>query len=119
MHSLMMPEQDEPPIAPLTGRQLYSIASDDSIDVKGELHRLSRELILLYGELLKVLVEDPDGYPVTLTALNQVFSNMQHLVNVLRPVQAACSLENALTCRIAGEPFNHFIDEAAVSKGPN
>ena len=54
----------------------------------------------MYGELLKTLVEDPDSYPTPLTALNQVFSNMQHLVNVLRPVQAACSLENALNCRI-------------------
>lgn len=56
-------------------------------DFKGELSHLQGELMCLFLELLKTLVQNPSGYAPQLTMINQVFSNMQHLINALRPHQ--------------------------------
>ncbi len=56
-------------------------------DIKGELGRLNTELMFVFSELLRVMVENPASYPSPLNTLNQLFSNMQHLVNMLRPIQ--------------------------------
>lgn len=46
-------------LPPLTGRQLYEVKPDGSIDFKGELLALHRELAANLVELLSVLVEKP------------------------------------------------------------
>ncbi|MEW5302552.1 MAG: hypothetical protein WDW38_002300 [Sanguina aurantia] len=69
-------------------------------DFKGELSHLQGELMCLFLELLRTLVQNPSGYAPQLTMINQVFSNMQHLINALRPHQARANLEYALQLQI-------------------
>ena len=56
-------------------------------DYKAELARLSRELMIVYMELLRVLIDNPANYASPLNTLNLVLANMQYLINGLRPVQ--------------------------------
>lgn len=49
--------------------------------------RLSRELMIVYMELLRVLIDNPANYASPLNTLNLVLANMQYLINGLRPVQ--------------------------------
>lgn len=58
-------------------------------DFKSELRRLVQELLLLQLELLKTLADDPAGYVPQLTLISKAFSNVQHLINCLRPYQAS------------------------------
>jgi len=43
----------------------------------------------VYSEVLRVLVENPTNYASPLTTLNHILGNMQHLINLMRPVQAS------------------------------
>ena len=45
----------------------------------------------MYSEVLRVLVENPTNYASPLTTLNHILGNMQHLINLMRPVQASVS----------------------------
>ncbi|MEW5302551.1 MAG: hypothetical protein WDW38_002300 [Sanguina aurantia] len=91
---------DDPVVTPLQAGKLFQTAADGSIDFKGELSHLQGELMCLFLELLRTLVQNPSGYAPQLTMINQVFSNMQHLINALRPHQARANLEYALQLQI-------------------
>lgn len=93
-------DPDEPHVPPLLGRRLYQQLPDGSVDIKGELSRLNTEMIFVYSELLRVLVENPANYASPLNTLNQLMSNMQHLINMLRPIQACASLEYVLQLQV-------------------
>eukprot|EP00195_Chlamydomonas_chlamydogama_P011426 CAMPEP_0202902324 /NCGR_PEP_ID=MMETSP1392-20130828/16789_1 /ASSEMBLY_ACC=CAM_ASM_000868 /TAXON_ID=225041 /ORGANISM="Chlamydomonas chlamydogama, Strain SAG 11-48b" /LENGTH=193 /DNA_ID=CAMNT_0049589073 /DNA_START=74 /DNA_END=652 /DNA_ORIENTATION=- len=93
-------DPEEPVVPPLQGRQVYQTKSDGSVDIRSELDRLLTELMLLFSELLRSLEEAPQQYAPHLNALNQVLSNMQHLINMARPVQARVTLEYVLKLQI-------------------
>jgi hypothetical protein len=61
-------------------------------DAKAELLRLNRALLVLFLELLSVLVEQPGGYAESVTKVIGALQNMQHLVNLQRPVQVRLGL---------------------------
>ncbi|GAX76290.1 hypothetical protein CEUSTIGMA_g3735.t1 [Chlamydomonas eustigma] len=93
-------DPEEAAVPRLQSRKLFEQGSDGSVDIKSELGRLNKEVIFVYSELLRVLVENPSGYVPTLNILNQVLDNMQHLLNMIRPEQARASLEYALKLQI-------------------
>ena len=70
-------------------------------DIRGELERLNKELMFVYSELLRVLVENPTCYASPLNTLNQLLGNMQHLVNLMRPIQARALGEKGLPSMLA------------------
>jgi hypothetical protein len=41
----------------------------------------------VYSEVLRVLVDNPTAYASPLNTLNALMANIQHLLNMLRPVQ--------------------------------
>ena len=93
------------------------------LDIKGELDRLHKELLFVYSEVLRVLVENPANYASPLTTLNHILGNMQHLINLMRPVQArslgihAPSWKNTvkmLLSIIAANKDIHFCDNNTI-----
>lgn len=57
------------------------------VDFKAELRHLCQEILFLQLELLKTLSDNPAGYAAQLTLISKAFSNVQHLINCLRPYQ--------------------------------
>ncbi|GIL92010.1 hypothetical protein Vretimale_18514 [Volvox reticuliferus] len=88
-------------VPPLTTQTLYRQQSDGSIDFKRELRRLSGELLFMFLELLKTVVEKPSGYAPQLTNVNVLLSNLVQLSNLMRPYQARATLEATLLLQVA------------------
>ncbi|GLI60346.1 hypothetical protein VaNZ11_002467 [Volvox africanus] len=88
-------------VPPLTTQTLYRHQSDGSIDFKRELRRLSGELMFMFLELLKTVVEKPSGYAPQLTSVNVLLSNLVQLSNLMRPYQARATLEATLLLQVA------------------
>jgi hypothetical protein len=64
-------------------------------EFKAELLKLNGALLFLYIDLLGVLTDAPEQYAAALTPVVQTLQNMQHLLNLLRPLQvryACCML---------------------------
>lgn len=76
-------------------RKLYEVRPDGSIDIKGQLLALHRELTVNILELLDVLVERPSGYARQVENVGLVLRNMMYLSNQLRPMQARAALAQA------------------------
>ena len=88
-------------------------------DIKGELARLHKELLFVYSEVLRVLVENPANYASPLTTLNHILGNMQHLINLMRPVQARrlgilAKSVNMLVSIIAANKDMHLYDNNTI-----
>ena len=73
-------------------RRLFEISSDGSIDIKGQLLALHRELLVNFLELLEVLIERPSGYARQVENVGLVLRNMVHLSNQIRPMQARATV---------------------------
>ncbi|KAL4421896.1 hypothetical protein ABPG77_003698 [Micractinium sp. CCAP 211/92] len=80
----------------LVGRKLYEARPDGSIDFKGQLSTLHRELVAQVLELMGVLVDKPSMWARQVESTSTVLRNMQHLCNLLRPVQARQTLLHTL-----------------------
>ncbi|GLC39591.1 hypothetical protein PLESTB_000809500 [Pleodorina starrii] len=87
-------------VPPLTTQALYRRQPDGTIDFKGELRRLSGELMFMFLELLKTLAEKPAGYAQQLTTVNVLLSNLVQLANLMRPHQARATLEATLALQV-------------------
>ncbi|KAG2488614.1 hypothetical protein HYH03_012787, partial [Edaphochlamys debaryana] len=87
-------------VPPLTTAALYHTRPDGTIDFRGELRRLSAELLFGFLELIKTLVEQPDRYAQQLTSVNVLLSNLVHLTSALRPHQARATLEATLALQV-------------------
>ncbi|PSC76622.1 mediator of RNA polymerase II transcription subunit 7a-like [Micractinium conductrix] len=83
-------------LPPLTGRQLFEAGPDGAIDFRGELLALHRELVAQVLELLAVLTDKPSMWARQVENTSAVLRNMQHLCNLLRPVQARQTLLHTL-----------------------
>ena len=77
-------------------RRLYDISEDGSVDIKGQLLALHRELAVNFLELLEVLIERPSAYARQLENVGLVLRNMIYLANQLRPAQARATVLEAL-----------------------
>ena len=77
-------------------RRLYKINDDGSIDIKGQLLALHRELTVSFLELLEVLVDRPSGYARQVENVGLVLRNMIYLANQLRPAQARATVLQSL-----------------------
>eukprot|EP00890_Picochlorum_soloecismus_P006249 jgi/Picsp_1/6625/NSC_03968-R1_mediator subunit med7 len=73
---------------------------DGSIDIKHELLALHAKLTDGIESLLAVLSRDPSSYARQLEQVGLIFRNMQYLMNEMRPIQARCSLKDALRASI-------------------
>lgn len=62
-------------------------------DYKSELRDLVNELMLLFLELLRTLVEAPEAYAGPLARVMQALAAAQHLVNMARPDQVCVECE--------------------------
>jgi hypothetical protein len=56
-------------------------------DIKGELLRLNRGVLFMFLELLQVLVAQPSQYSSMLSEIMGTLFNMNHLLNMARPLQ--------------------------------
>jgi hypothetical protein len=56
-------------------------------DIKGELLRLNRGVLFMFLELLQVLVAQPSQYSSSLSEIMGSLFNMNHLINMARPLQ--------------------------------
>jgi len=83
-------------LPPLQVRRLYDTRPDGTIDFRGQLLALHRELVANVLELLAVLVDKPSGYARQVENVGLILRNMQHLANNLRPHQARATLVDAL-----------------------
>jgi hypothetical protein len=72
----------------------------DTIFVKDQLLILHGRLARAIQELLATLVHDPSSYARRVEYVGLLFRNMQYLLNLLRPLQGARTLEDVLTNRI-------------------
>eukprot|EP00177_Eucheuma_denticulatum_P005206 GFKZ01009485.1.p1 GENE.GFKZ01009485.1~~GFKZ01009485.1.p1 ORF type:complete len:237 (+),score=38.21 GFKZ01009485.1:151-861(+) len=67
-----------------------------------ELRRMNKELLDLFMQLVKALCHPlppdapPDAHQDMVRAIEDTFINMQHLINVMRPAQAAMDLKTML-----------------------
>ncbi|PNH05519.1 Mediator of RNA polymerase II transcription subunit 7a [Tetrabaena socialis] len=86
--ALALSQPHEELVPPLSTQALYQQRPDGTIDFKGELRRLSAELLFMFLELLKTVVEEPGRYAQPLTSVNVLLSNLVQLCNMLRPYQA-------------------------------
>lgn len=77
-------------------RRLYEISEDGSIDIKGQLLALHRELAVTFLELLEVLIQRPSGYARQVENVGLILRNMIHLANLLRPAQARATVLESL-----------------------
>mmetsp|Transcript_24626 Transcript_24626/g.67089 ORF Transcript_24626/g.67089 Transcript_24626/m.67089 type:complete len:219 (+) Transcript_24626:56-712(+) len=84
------------PLVPTSPNQMIARRPDGSIDIKGQLLSLSSELLPLFLELVRQLVQNPSSHTAQLSAVSESLEAMQHLSNLLRPQQAAATLEYAL-----------------------
>eukprot|EP00877_Chromochloris_zofingiensis_P009548 jgi/Chrzof1/4847/Cz15g01130.t1 len=91
---------NEPFTPPLQVSKLYKVKQDGSIDFKTELLKLNSALLFLFIELLAVLVQQPSQSPQLLTNVIGTLQNMNHLINLLRPIQARHTLEYMLQMQI-------------------
>lgn len=66
-------------------------------DVKGNLARLNKGLLVAVEKLIEVLESSPSQYARALEAVLAHLNNMTHLSNMLRPVQARSTLRHMLT----------------------
>lgn len=80
----------------MIGKTFYTTNPDGSIDIKGELLRLHKELIAAFMLLLGTLIENPTMYGRAVQKVGTVLTNMQRLINALRPHQARYSLVGGL-----------------------
>ncbi|KAL4855360.1 putative anion transporter 6 [Chlorella vulgaris] len=87
-------------LPPLTGRQLFQAKPDGSIDYKQQLLALHRELAANLLELLSVLVDKPSMWARQVENTSAVLRNMQHLCNLIRPVQARQTLVHTLAAEL-------------------
>ncbi|GAB4818496.1 hypothetical protein N2152v2_005542 [Parachlorella kessleri] len=84
-------------LPPLQGQQLYSVNGDGTVDFKGELLQLHRELLAGFLELLRVLTDRPSLYARQVESLGLLLRNFQHLLNAARPYQARATLAHMLS----------------------
>ncbi|EFJ50476.1 hypothetical protein VOLCADRAFT_116873 [Volvox carteri f. nagariensis] len=84
----------------LTTQALFRQQPDGTVDFKGDLKRLSGELLFMFLELLKAVVEKPSGYAAQLTPVNVLLSNLVQLTNLMRPYQARATLEATLALQV-------------------
>lgn len=89
-------DPNEPQTPPLQAVQLFRSDEAGRVDIKAELKRLCKELLLQFATLLQKITDEPTNHAAAVTRLNQLLQNMQHLVNRLRPVQARSSLAHIL-----------------------
>jgi len=73
---------------------------DGSIDIKGQMLSLNQEVLFLFMELLRALVDSPAEHASALSRVTLTLNAMQHLTNLLRPRQAWATLEHALKCEV-------------------
>mmetsp|Transcript_5884 Transcript_5884/g.10232 ORF Transcript_5884/g.10232 Transcript_5884/m.10232 type:complete len:188 (-) Transcript_5884:205-768(-) len=97
------------PLVPTTANYMIEGGPDGTVDVKGQLMSLSQEVLPLYLELLRTLIEAPEEHSGALQRVASVMSAMQHLTNMIRPAQAWATLEHLLRHEVADK-------EEALSK---
>jgi len=85
-----------PGIPPLAVKQMYHAATDGTIDFRTELRRLNRELLFAFVGMLAAVVGEPSQSARSVEVVGALAHNLQHLLNRLRPHQAAATMEHAL-----------------------
>lgn len=91
----------KPGIPPLAVKQLYEASTNSAaIDFPGELRQLNRELLFSFVEMLSAVAERPSQSARSVETVGVLVSNIQHLLNLLRPHQAAATLEHLLTTEL-------------------
>lgn len=86
-------ESTEAGIPPLAVKQLFHVRPNGSVDFKGELLKLNRELLVQYLDLVDTLIDRPSSYARGVEAISTIIRNMHFLLNHLRSHQARASLE--------------------------
>jgi hypothetical protein len=86
-------------IAPLhVGTEFEKV--DGKIAVKEQLLALHARLTQAIDDLLETLADDPSSYARKVEQVGLIFRNMQYLINILRPLQAAQTLKDVLRHKI-------------------
>ena len=70
-----------------TGTHTHIRTHIHAADIKGQLLSLSSELLPLFLELVRQLVDNPSAHTAQLSAVNDSMEAMQHLSNLLRHQQ--------------------------------
>lgn len=76
--------------------------------IKEELLKLNKGLLFLFLELLTVLVQQPSQYAATLNPILGTLHNMQHLVNIARPLQVRFRTLAVVSC-VNLRVWKHFV----------
>lgn len=90
----------KPGIAPLAVKQLYEASANGTIDFPKELRRLNRELLFAFANMLSSVASRPSQSARSVETVGALIRNIQHLLNLLRPHQAAATLEHILTVEL-------------------
>ncbi|KAK9806166.1 hypothetical protein WJX72_003807 [[Myrmecia] bisecta] len=87
-------------VPPLTGRPLFEPRPNGTIDFKGHLLKLNKELLFNFLELLDTLVDRPSAYARQVENLGLIMRNMHYLLNIMRSHQARATLQEILETEI-------------------
>ena len=69
----------------------------DFPDIREELKRLNKELLIRFTALVANMVQAPSQYERRVEEISLLVNNIHHLLNAVRPSQARSTLEHALT----------------------
>mmetsp|Transcript_25166 Transcript_25166/g.63862 ORF Transcript_25166/g.63862 Transcript_25166/m.63862 type:complete len:180 (+) Transcript_25166:157-696(+) len=94
------PFNTEEPLVSTSANSMIQTQPDGSIDIKGQMLSLNQEVLFLFMELLRALVDSPAEHASALSRVTLTLNAMQHLTNLLRPRQAWATLEHALKCEV-------------------
>lgn len=67
-------------------------------DIKSQLLSLNQDVLFLFLELLRALVDAPTEHAQALSRVHLALNGMQHLTNLLRPRQVTVHTWHALNC---------------------
>lgn len=90
---------DEPQVSTHPNAMIQA-QPDGSVDYRSQLRSLVPELIPLFLELLRTLMETPESYAQPLMRVSQAMQAVQHLINMIRPPQARATLEYVLELEV-------------------